>query len=194
MKIIISAHLDTIYKDPMGTIEGGIFIGPCDNICSILAIGRILGEVEAKIELTNDEEAHMDGARYVARENDPRETLVIVLDVTEQFKRKVNFTVENICSIKMNHVKKALKGFRGKYKVNLKGEESEAWLYRDMGFCVIEIDIPVSGGIHNLKAKANIEDIKIVAEVIKALVNYFKDKNRESLSDNYRVEATNGGV
>lgn len=195
MKIIISSHIDTVFKDPHGTIKDGVFKGPCDNLVNLLVIGRVIGEVEAIIELTNDEEQHMDGARYVARENDPKDTLMIVLDTTDQFNRKVNFTVENMYGIKMSHIKKVLKAFRGKYKINREGEESEAWLYRDMGFCTVEIDVPVKGGLHNEDAEADLEDIKIAAEVLKAFVAYFKDKTREQLSDQYKVgDDNNGGV
>jgi hypothetical protein len=189
MKVIVSAHLDTVFNDPMGTIEDGQFIGPCDNIASVLAVGKLLGETDVKIELTNDEEGHMDGARYVSRENDPKTAMMIVLDVTEDFKKSVNFTVENVYGINMVHVKKALRPFKGKYKFNEKGEESEAWLYRDMGFPVLEIDIPVRDGIHNMKAVSRVEDILVVADVLKALIAYFKDMTREQLSDQFKVEA-----
>jgi hypothetical protein len=148
-----------------------------------------MGDVDALIELTNDEELHMDGARYVAKEHDPIDTLVIVMDVTKQLKKKINFTIENVSGVNLGHIKKAIKGIKCRYVYNPNGEESEAWLYRDMGFAVIEIDIPVVGGYHNLDAQANIEDIKMVGDVVRALVEYFKDKDRAQISDNYRVDA-----
>jgi hypothetical protein len=173
----------------MATIVGDSYEGCTDNIVSVMCLGRILGEVDAIIELTNDEEMHMDGARYVAREHSPEDTLMIVMDVCTQPKKKINFSIENVVGVNFGHIKKSLKGIKCKYVYRPMGEESEAYLYRDMGFAVIEIDIPVTGGYHNLDSQARVEDIKIVSEVIKALVNYFKDKDRSQISDNYRVDA-----
>lgn len=190
MNIVISAHLDSVFKDPMATVIGDTYEGCTDNFVSILACGRLIGDVgEAVIELTNDEESHMDGARYVAKEHSPHDTLMIVMDVTKQLRKRINFTIENVFGVNFGHIKKCLKGTKYRYIYSPVGEESEAWLYRDMGFAVIEIDIPVLGGYHSLDSQASIENIKVVADVVKLMVNYFKDKTREQISDAYRVDA-----
>jgi hypothetical protein len=193
MNVVVSAHLDTVYKDPMGTIENGTFEGPCDNIASILSCGLIMEDSDLTpnliIELTNDEEMHMDGARYVAKDYKIDDTLIVVLDVTERGRNWDNtyFTVENWHGVDIKHIKKALKEFKGHYRLNKDGEESEAWLYRELGFAVLEIDVPVSGGVHNMKSKARVVDMQQVAKAVKAIAGYFYDKERSVISDIYKV-------
>lgn len=188
MKIVISAHFDTVYQDPFGRISGSILIGACDNIAGILAVAQLLEE-DVSIEFTEEEELHMDGARYVARKNDPTDTFIIVVDVTDRKKtwKKINFTVENWHGIEEKHIKRALKEFNGHYKRTKDGTESEAWLYKELGFACLEIDVPVSGGLHSLDSKARIEDILKASKAIKAIADYVRDKTREELGDIYKV-------
>jgi len=100
-------------------VHEGIATGANDNIAGCMVAGRLLDMEDVYLEFTEDEEMHMDGARYVARKHEAAETLIIVLDVTTRGKHwdKTNFTVENVHGVKMSHIKKALKGFN--YKVNL---------------------------------------------------------------------------
>lgn len=187
MKIVISCHLDTIFQDPFAKITDGILEGACDNIASVLATSFLMHIPDIIIELTEEEEMHMDGARYAAKRYDPATTLIIVMDVTDTPKTgKYNFTIENWRGVRDIHIKRALRGF--KYKMTKDGTESEAWLYREFGYSVIEIDIPVRGGHHNLQAKAKVNDIITVSEAIKALITYFRGKERGEISDNYKVE------
>ena len=189
MRIVISAHLDSVFLDPFAAIINDILGGACDNLAGILACAQIIGEEDVNIQFTHDEERHMDGCRYVAKDYSPEDTFMIVVDVTERKKnwKKVNFTVENWHGITDKHVKKALKEFNGHYKLNKNGGESEAWLYRELGFACLEIDIPVSGGLHSLNGKARIEDILIASKAIKVVKDYVKDKERNAISDIYKV-------
>lgn len=187
MKVVISCHFDTVFRDPYARIMGnGILLGACDNIAGLLAVAQLISDPDIYIEFTEDEEMHMDGARYVAKKFDPNDTFIIVVDVTVRAKNwdKVNFTVENWSGIQIKDIKKVLpptKGFR--YRTNQNGTESEAWLYKELGFAVIEIDIPVSDGLHSLDGKARIEDILRAANAIEAIAAYVKNKTREQLSD-----------
>jgi len=194
MKVLVSCHYDTVFKEPFGEVLDGILEGACDNIAGVLACARLIDEPDLEIQFTEEEEMHMDGARCVAKENKPEETFIIVVDVTERKRRwkKINFTVENINGIMIKHIKKALKDFNGRYKIVEKGAESEAWLYKEMGFACAEIDVPVTGGLHNLQAKARVEDIIAVGGAIKALKDYVLNKSRAELSDIYRVGENNG--
>jgi len=183
MKVLISCHMDTVFRDPYARIQGdGILLGACDNMAGILAVAPLIDEPYF-IEFTEDEEMHMDGARAVAQKYNPQETFIIVIDVTVRGKKwdKINFTVENWSGIQTSDLKKALKGFN--YKLNLDGSESEAWLYKELGFAVAEIDVPVWGGLHSLDGRARVEDIKKTAEAIRALAVYVSDKTREQLGD-----------
>jgi len=188
LKIVISTHLDTVFRDPFAKIIDGNLIGSCDNLASILAIAQIIGEPGLNVEFTEDEEMHMDGAKYVAKKHNTEDTFIIVQDVTNRSQRwnKINFTIENFFGIDVKHIKKALKGF--KYITKVQGMESEAWLYKNLGFACLEIDVPVSGGLHSLDGRSRIEDILKVGEAVKCLVGYISGKSREELLDNYSVD------
>lgn len=190
MKVLISSHIDTVFQDPFARVKNnGIFLGACDNFASVMVVGRLLDEPDLYIELTEDEERNMDGCRYVARQYDPSEMFIIVLDVEERAiaGKKTNFTVENWHGITEKHIKRALKEFNGHYKRIKEGTESEAWLYKELGFACLEVDIPVSGGLHSLDSKARIEDILKVSKAVKAIADYVRDKTREELGDIYKV-------
>jgi len=157
------------YKD-------GILRGALDNFASMLAAGLVMVSMpDIHIEFTEDEEVTMDGARQVARANDNKDTMFIVMDVTDQAKGK-DFTIENIHRIRIKEIRKALETFRGKYRIIPVGTESEAWLYKDMGFAVFEVDIPVKNGIHSLNCQTDLEKIKIAAKAVEALIRYFSTK------------------
>lgn len=181
MKIIISSHIDTVFKDPFCKFKQGILKGANDNFASILALGRIIDDpiwLEPTIEvaMTEDEELSMDGAKYVALQNNPKDTLIIVQDVTKKTGKKINFTIENVHEVKFSEIKKALKDFTKKYRIVQNGTESEAWLYAEKGFSVIEIDVPVAGGLHSLDSISLSEDQAVSAKALLALLYYFKDK------------------
>ena len=188
MNVIISCHIDSIFKDPMATCKDGYLFGACDNLAGMIACAQLINKEGMKIEWTNDEEMHMDGARYVAKENSADDVFMIVVDVTERGKNwdKIYFTVENYAGIQLKHIKKALKSMNGHYKILERGAESEAWLYRDLGFACLEIDVPVSGGLHNLKNKARLVDILKASEAIGLVCDYLKDKDRTVLCDAYK--------
>jgi hypothetical protein len=188
MEIIISVHIDSVFKDPMSTFKDGYLLGACDNLAGILACAQLINKEGIKIEWTNDEEMHMDGARYIAKENSADNVFMLVVDVTERGKNwdKLYFTVENYAGIQLKHIKKALHPLNGHYKIIEKGTESEAWLYKDLGFACLEIDVPVSGGLHNLKNKARLIDILKVSEAISLVCDYLKDKDRTVLCDAYK--------
>lgn len=190
MNIVVSSHCDTVFTFPFGEIRDGYYVGACDNFVSMLSIGRVMENLQ-HVHFTEDEEMYFEGARAVAKKCSPEDTLIIVCDVTKRSPswKKIHFTIENYHGVDEKHIKKALKDFNGRYRMNPNGEESEAWLYRNMGFPVIEIDIPVSGGLHNLDAKCRIEDITETSKGLLALHEYFKDKDRAQISDTYRVDA-----
>ena len=190
MIVIISCHIDSIFKDPMATFKDGYLLGTCDNLAGILACAQLIYKEGIKIEWTNDEEMHMDGARYVAKENSADNVFIVVVDVTERGKNweKIYFTVENYSGIQLKHIKKALHPLNGHYKIIEKGTESEAQLYHDLGFACLEIDIPVIGGLHNLKNKARLVDILKASEAIGLIVDYVKDKEKPALCDSYKIE------
>lgn len=177
MKIIISTHCDTVFLQPYAIIEKGIMRGANDNFSSILALGSVLGQLEpAEIQLTEDEEMSMEGARVIAERNNPKDTLIIVMDVTEAKPGKGKlFTVENVHELKLSEIRQALKGHG--FRIVKDGTESEAWLYAKKDFSVLEIDVPVVGGNHNLEGKASVESILAVGRALVALVQYFKDKD-----------------
>ena len=167
---------------------GGVLQGACDNIASILAAAQLIGDDDLEIQFTEEEEMHMDGARYLAKDHNPQEDFIIVLDGTDSKKNwKIHFTVENWYGIKEKHIRKALKSFTGRYKLNRDGTESEAWLYGELGFACLELDVPVCGGMHNLEATAKVTDILQTARAIRAVADYVKTKTREELSDIYKV-------
>jgi hypothetical protein len=172
----------------MATTENGCLIGACDNLAGILACAQLIGKEGLVVEWTNDEEMHMDGARYVARENSADDTFMLVVDVTERGKNwdKIYFTVENWSGLLPKHFKKALQPLSGHYKMIEKGTESEAWLYKELGFATLEIDIPVTGGLHNLKNKTRLIDIQKAAEAIDLIRTYLLDKTREQICDKYK--------
>jgi len=180
VNIIVSCHYDTVFKDPFACFEDGILKGACDNIAGVLAMGHLMHEAPGlHYELTEDEEVGMDGARSLAKAYSSDDTLFIVIDVTERAKRwkSILFTIENFHRIQPKHIKTALKSFYGKYRLRPTGTESEAWLYRDKGFATVEIDIPVAGGLHNLKGVVRGEDMWAVAEATRLLAEYFAPKN-----------------
>jgi hypothetical protein len=182
MKIIISCHCDTVFTQPYCKCRDGVLEGANDNFSSIMAISRTLDDpiwkgTEVELQLTEDEEMYMDGAKAIAKKNNPKDTLIIVMDVTDAKIRKGNFTVENVHEIKISEIKKALVSFVKRYRIVKNGSESEAWLYAENGFSVLEIDIPVSGGLHSLNSKSKTEDHAVVSKAILALIYYFKDKD-----------------
>ena len=180
MNIIVSCHYDTVFRDPFACWENGILRGACDNIAGVLAMGYLIHEVpELHLELTEDEEMGMDGARQLAKAHSPDDTLFIVIEVTERSSKwkHINFTIENFHRIQPRHIKAALKSMAGKYKLRPTGTESEGWLYRDKGFATLEVDVPVSGGLHNLKGVARGEDMWAVSEAVKLLAEYLAPKN-----------------
>lgn len=181
MKIIISTHCDTVFQQPYGVLKNGVFTGANDNFASILALGRIIDDPVFKdptieLQLTEDEEMYMDGAKTIAKKNNPKDTLIIVMDVTEVGSR-YGFTIENVHEINVEEIRKALKSFGKKYKIVEDGTESEAWLYAEAGFSVVEVDIPIKGGCHNLSSTTTVENQKMAAEAVLALLYYFKDKD-----------------
>lgn len=188
MNVIISAHFDTIFLDPFSTLKNGTLYGTCDNLAGILATAQLIGKEGIFIEYTNCEESTMGGARNVARDHSADDTFMLVVDVTERGKNwdKLYFTVENYAGIQLKHIKKALHPLNGHYKLIERGTESEAWLYRDLGFACLEIDVPVSGGLHNLKNKARLVDILKASEAIGLVCDYLRDKDRTVLCDAYK--------
>jgi len=185
MYVIISCHLDTIFNSPMADVKNGIQTGVCDNLSGVLCCSQLIGLEGIHIEFTNGEETNMEGARWVADRYSPDDTFLIVVDVTEKAPRwkSTQFTVENINGIDLKHIKKALKGFQGKYKVKETGAESEAWLYKKEGFSCLEIDIVVTGGLHNLHNRAQVSDILIASEAVKAITDYVKDKEKKEICE-----------
>jgi len=188
MNVICSCHFDTIFLDPFSTVKNGTLYGTCDNLAGILATAQLIGKEGMFIEYTNCEESTMGGARNVARDHSADDTFMLVVDVTERGKNweKLYFTVENYAGIQLKHIKKALHPLNGHYKLIERGTESEAWLYRDLGFACLEIDVPVSGGLHNLKNKARLVDILKASEAIGLIFDYLKDKDRTVLCDAYK--------
>ena len=188
MQVIISCHFDTIFLDPFSTLKNGMLYGTCDNLAGILATAQLIGREGMFIEYTNCEESTMGGARNVARDHSADDTFMLVVDVTERGKNwdKLYFTVENYAGIQLKHIKKALHPLNGHYKIIERGTESESWLYRDLGFACLEIDVPVSGGLHNLKNKARLVDILKASEAIGLICDYLKDKDRTVLCDAYK--------
>ncbi len=181
MKIIVSTHCDTVFRDPYCQFKQGILKGACDNFASILTVGRtmddaIWNEPNVELVLTEDEEMYMDGAKCIATRNNPKDTLIIVQDVTKKTGKKINFTIENVHEVKFSEIKKALKDFTKKYRIIQNGTESEAWLYAEKGFSVIELDVPVSGGLHSLDSISLADDQTVSAKALLALLYYFKDK------------------
>ncbi len=190
MQIVISAHFDTVFLDPFSTLKNGMLCGTCDNLAGILATAQLIGKEGIFIEYTNQEESTMGGARNVARDHSADDTFMLVVDVTERKKNwdKIHFTAENWFGIQPKHIKKALQPLSGHYRMTERGLESEAWLYKDLGFACLEIDIPVSGGIHNLKNKARLIDIQKASEAIDLVRIYLLDKTREQICDKYKPE------
>jgi hypothetical protein len=180
VNIIVSAHLDTVFTTPFAEWKDGIFRGACDNFAGVLAMGYLVHEApDLHIEFTESEETTMDGARQLAKIYKPEDTLFIVIDVTDRSRhwKSINFTIENFHRIQPKYIRAALKPLQGKYKLRPTGTESEAWLYRDKGFCTLEVDVPVTGGLHNLQGVARGEDMWSVAEATKLLAEYLAPKN-----------------
>jgi hypothetical protein len=184
MKIIISCHCDTVFRIPHLRWRDGVLRGALDNFGSILACALIIQSMgpEIIIEFTEDEELTMDGARSLAKSYSNQDTLFIVMDVTAGA-RGSHFTIENTHRVRMKDIKKALSPLKGKYRFVNNGTESEAWLYKDMGFAVIEVDLPVKGGLHSLDGYADFENVKLVAQAVELLVRYFKDKTITEIED-----------
>jgi hypothetical protein len=177
MKIIVSCHCDTVWNQPYAILTDGVMEGANDNFASMMAIGSVIGELSAaEVQLTEDEEMYMDGAKSIAKKNNPKDTLIIVMDITEAKPGQGNlFTIENVHELKISEIRKALKGH--KYRIVKDGTESEAWLYAEHGFSVLEIDIPLKGGCHNLQSQSKVESILAVGKALVALIEYFKDKD-----------------
>jgi hypothetical protein len=179
MNCIISCHLDSVFNPDVAFMSytNGKLTG------ALLACALIIKELpDVQIEFNEAEETTMDGARQTARKNDNKTTLFIVMDVTDAAGGKT-FTVENIHRVKSSEIRKALENFKGKYKIIPNGTESEAWVYKDQGFCTLEVDIPVRGGIHSLGSTTSFENVKIVSEAIIALVKYFKEKTLAEIEE-----------
>ncbi len=167
----------------MAVLSDGILKGACDNVAGVLACAQ-LAQDDIIVEFTYDEEVTMDGAKLVARKEDPASTLFIAVDVTKKMRSwpdRIKFTVENINGIHIKHVRRALKKLKGQYRVHVNGDESEAWLYRDLGFITLEIDVPCAGGLHSLDAVSRVEDIVAASMALRYLAEYFKDLSREEL-------------
>jgi hypothetical protein len=190
MKVIVSCHLDSVFQDPMAMFRDGILTGVCDNLAGILTCAQLINKEGIYVEFTNDEEKNMDGARYVAKLYSADDTFMVIVDGTERGKNWENiyFTVENWFGIQLKHIKRALKPLLGHYRMKERGGESEAWLYKDLGFACLEIDIPVAGGLHNLKNKARLVDILKASEAIGLIFDYVKDKEKSILCDGYKIE------
>jgi len=184
MKIIISCHCDTIFRIPHLRWRDGLLRGALDNFGSMLACALIIQSMgtDVVIEFTEDEELTMDGARSLAKSNSNQDTLFIVMDVTSAAKG-ARFTIENTHRVKVRDIRKALTSLKGMYRLIPSGTESEAWLYKDMGFAVIEVDLPVKGGLHSLDGYADFENVKIVAQAVELLVKYFRDKTITEIED-----------
>ncbi len=181
MNIIVSSHLDTVFRDPHAHWQDGIFKGACDNLVGCFAMAIVMHNApNVRIEFTEDEEMYMDGCRQLAKYSKQDEDLFIVIDVCDRSKhwgKGINFTVENFHRIQQKHIRAALKPLAKQYRLRPQGEESEAWVYRDMGFACVEVDVPVVGGIHNLEGWTRGEDMWAVAEATKLLAEYFSPKN-----------------
>jgi hypothetical protein len=181
MNIIVSCHLDTVFKDPHAHFKDGILKGSCDNIAGVLAMALLMHNApNIPVELTEDEEMYMDGCRQLAKVASQTDDLFIVIDVCDRPRRwvkTINFTVENIHRIQWKHIRAALKPLAKQYRLRPQGEESEAWVYRDLGFPVLEVCVPVNNGIHNLEGWTRGEDMWAVSEAVKLLAEYLAPKN-----------------
>ena len=182
MKIIVSCHCDTVFRDPYCSFKQGILRGACDNFASILAVATILDdpmwlEPNIELQLTEDEEMYMDGAKSIVKKNNPKDTLIIVMDVTNaKIKGSMHFTIENFHEVRESEIRKSLKDFKGQYRLVPNGTESEAWIYAEHGFSVIELDIPVAGGLHSLDSTSKRIDQSVASKALLAMIYYFKDK------------------
>ena len=187
MKIVISCHCDTVYTQPYAIFKDGIVEGANDNFASIMAASSVIGDpiwrqINLELQLTEDEEMYMDGAKNIATKNNTKDTLIIVMDVTEAHPGRNNlFTIENLHEIKPSEIKKALKGHA--YRILKEGTQSEAWLYAEKDFSVFEICVPIKGGCHNLQSKAAVESIVAVGKALISLITYFKDKEISAIRE-----------
>ena len=183
MQVVISCHLDTVFKDPFSEVKDGIQTGSCDNVSGVLACAQLIKFPEINIQFTHSEEDGMGGARWVAAHFSPETTFLVVVDCIERAPRwkSINFTVENFSNVDPVHIKRALKSFARHYVLREYGSESEAWLYREKGFSCLEVDIPVTGGLHNLTNRARVGDILAAADAMKAIVDYFSQKSRSEI-------------
>lgn len=180
MNVIVTCHLDTVYTTPLAEWRDGLFRGACDNFAGILAMGYLIHEYpNIHVEFTESEETTMDGARQLGKKYDKDTTLFLVIDVTERSRnwKSIHFTIENYHRVQEKYIRSALKPLRNKYKFKPSGTESEAWVFKDLGFPTIEIDVPVTGGLHNLEGQATGEDIWAVSEATKLLAEYFSSLN-----------------
>src|SRR5574340_625759 len=119
MYVIVSCHLDTIFNSPMADVKNGIQTGVCDNLSGVLACAQLVGMSGIHIEFTNGEETNMEGAKWVANRYSPDDKFLTVLTVTEKapIRKSTQFTDENSNAIDLIHIKRALKVFKGKYKI-----------------------------------------------------------------------------
>lgn len=181
MNVVVSCHLDTCFADPFLRWHGKVVKGACDNFALVLATGMLLKSMKDRvmIEWTEREELDMMGARAIAKRHKQEDSLFVVLDVTDSI-RPIGtpcFTIENVHRVETKHIRSALSTLNGRYRFISGGTESEAWLYKDLGFAVIEIDLPVKGGLHSLDTTARLEDIELIAQAIEKIVEYFSPKN-----------------
>lgn len=183
MNTIISCHLDSVFVSPMADVKNNVHTGCCDNLSGVLCCAQLIKYEGIHIEFTNGEETNLEGAKWVANHYSVDNNFIIVIDATEKAPRwrSIKFTVENPAFVDLRHIRNALRSFRGKYKIKELGTESEAYLYKREGFSCIEIDIPVTGGLHNLHNRAQVDDILIASEAIKALVDYMRDRERSQI-------------
>jgi hypothetical protein len=183
MNTIISCHLDSVFLSPMADVKNGVHTGCCDNLSGVLCCAQLINHPDIHIEYTNGEETDMEGAKWVADHYSSADNFIVVIDCTEKATRwkSIKFTVENPANVDLKHIKNALRNFRGKYKLKELGVESEAYLYKKEGFSCVEIDIPVTGGLHNLHNRAHVEDIITASEAVKSIVDYMKNKERSEI-------------
>lgn len=184
MNIIVSSHIDTVFRCPFLRWKDGVLRGALDNFGSMLATSLLMNSMgsDVVVEWTEDEEITMDGARQLARKHNNKDTLFIVLDVTAQAKGH-QFTIENVHRVKIKEIRKALLPLRNQYRILPLGTESEAWLYKDMGYATIEVDLPVRGGLHSLDGQTDFEKVKTQAQAVEFLVRYFKDKTLAEIEE-----------
>ena len=158
--VLISSHIDTVYKECFCREDGDFLTGTFDNsLTNAAVVGNMLEGVFADnviVAFTGDEEVDSEGALEVYRtlhHAGLKVKFAVVTEVTnEGWDKECAFTVENDLGVGIFNGRKlaeVLDEYQGEFDYIHNAEPDESWDYNALNIACLTLCVPAQGDMHS---------------------------------------------